>query len=461
MSQEQPRRIAAWVGRRLTQPRDHLSRWERAFFFPYDLGRYGARQLREDRAPQMAGALAYRTLFALLPILVVATVLVRAFRGFDSMLSLFAGLFTKLGLDELRPAVPSGAHPTVAGGVSLSEMLLDLMREVERINLAAIGWVGLAVVVYSAVSLMVTIEKCFNAIYRAPEGRPWIRRFTVYWTVLTLGPLAIALTVVAGGWLQRHVADVQGWASFLRFAPVVWGFLATWIVMWLFYWLVPNTAVAVRPAMMGAFVSAMLLGLGMRSLGAYVQNAVSLSQLYGSLGLIPVFMFWVYVMWLVVLFGLEVAATLQMLGGRRLEEIESRRARTGLVDPASVLTVMQAVARRFQSSRPTTPRDVVDETSISEQTVARMLERLAEAGFLHRLDTEDGALVLARPPDQISAAELIEIGFRMVDEGAGDSGPPFLQRLREAQRNLARQVTLAALAAAAPSSWAAGESAAE
>ena len=80
--------------------------------------------------------------------------------------------------------------------------------------------------------------------------------------------------------------------------------------------------------MFGAFMAAVLLAIGRHVLGAYLENAVSISQLYGSLGLIPLFMFWVYLMWLVILFGLEVSATLQMLHGRTLDKIEQRRAQT-------------------------------------------------------------------------------------------------------------------------------------
>lgn len=240
-----------------------------------------------------------------------------------------------------------------------------------------------------------------------------------------------------------------GWWSLFRAAPVIWNYLTLWLVTFALYKLIPNTNVTLRPALFGAFLAAVLLELGRHTLGAYFAKAVSFGQLYGSLGLIPVFMFWVYLMWLVVLFGLEVSATLQMLGGRRLEEIEAAKRETGLVDPASVLTIMQVIAERFDTSQPTTARQIADETSLPESTVVRMLERFVSAGFLHWLDRDETAVTLAQPPDQVSADALIEIGYQMVDEGIGGRRSAIVQRLREAQRNLAGQVTLAALAASA------------
>ncbi|MCZ6850516.1 MAG: YihY/virulence factor BrkB family protein, partial [Planctomycetota bacterium] len=248
--------------------------------------------------------------------------------------------------------------------------------------------------------------------------------------------------------------------NLLRAAPVVWTFFVTWIVLFAIYKWIPNTGVSYRPAAFGALIAAVLVELGKRTMGAYLEGAFSIQQLYGSLGLIPVFMFWVYLMWLVVLFGLEVAATLQLLGGRRqLDEIEQQRQLAGVVDPASVLMVMQVVAENFATARPATARQIADETSIAETTVIEMLQRLVEAGILHRLDRPDVAVALARPPQDVCADQLIEIGFRMVDEGSVGRRPALLHQLREVQKSLAGQVTLAMLATTSAASLAAGDQA--
>ncbi|MEE9128603.1 MAG: YhjD/YihY/BrkB family envelope integrity protein, partial [Phycisphaerales bacterium] len=303
---------------------------------------------------------------------------------------------------------------------------------------------------YSAVSLMVTIENSFNSVYRAPGGRAWMRRFPIYFTVLVLGPTAIAMSMHLNNTFNAALSDHEGWWNLLRAAPVVWTFFVTWIVLFAIYKWIPNTGVSYRPAAFGALIAAVLVELGKRTMGAYLEGAISIQQLYGSLGLIPVFMFWVYLMWLVVLFGLEVAATLQLLGGRRLDELEQRKEPTGLIDPASILLITQVVAERFERGQPTTPRHAGEETGVAEQIVRRMFDRLVEAGYLHRLDRDDAAVTLARPPEQVSADRLIEIGFAMVDEVGSGRRSALVQRLREAQRHLAGQVTLAALVRTTP-----------
>ena len=430
----------------MTQPLNELSRFQRTLRFLYDLGRHGARQLQHDRAPQMAGALAFRTLFALLPVLVLGTVLIRAFAGFEQLEGWLADLFTQLGLDDFK--VTGATESAVAGGESISQWLLGLVGQVQEINIAAIGWVGLLVVIYSAIGLMVTIEKSFNIIYRAPEGRSWWNRLYIYWAVLTLAPIAIIGAMWIGNLLESFFTTRGGWWSVFKAAPAVWNFAVLWMVTFFVYKLIPNTNVTYRPGLFGALLAAAMLELGKRTLGAYFANAVTIGQLYGSLGLIPVFMFWVYVMWLIVLFGLEVSASLQMLRGRRLEELDGHR--TGLVDPTSVLLVMQIVARYFEQSHATNAREIADEVSISEQTVILMLEHLTTAGIVHRLD-QDGSIAMARPPDQVSAEELLEIGYRMCDESEAARASTIIRRLRDAQKGLAGQITLAKLAEQAAS----------
>jgi membrane protein len=424
------------LARIITQPNAELNRWQSWIRYAYDLGRYGATQLRRDRAPQMAAALSFRTLFGLLPVMVVAAVMIRAFRGSDEFVALLGRIIEGLGLNEIGQT-----------DNSLGDMLSGLVSQAATYNLAAIGWVGAGVLIYSAISLMVTIENGFNTIYRAPEGRSFIKRVLVYWFVLCFCPIAIAAAIFVNSQVEAWITSIDTWQWVLSALAMMWTFLTTWLIILAVYLLMPNTTMALRPVMIGALVAAVLLGIGRNVLGAYLENAVSISQLYGSLGLIPLFMFWVYLMWLVVLFGLEVSATLQMLHGRTLDKIEQRRANTGFIDPASVVTVMEVIGERFNQALPTSLEHLNDATRIPRRTLEKMLDRLEEEGLLHRLDRDDKAYSLARPPEAITAEQLIDLGFSLVDESANGRRSSLMAALRDAQRSLAAGSTLASLTA--------------
>ena len=175
----------------------NIIRWQATSRFGYDLGRFGARQLRHDRAPQMPAALAFRAMFGLVPVLIVATILVRAIMRVDDFLAVIGELLARVGLDHVKIVHPGGSETK---SPALSAWLGNLIIEAAEICLTAIGWFGLAMVSYAAVSLLFTIENVFNTIYRVTAGRPWTRRVSLYWFPLTASPIVIGL----GGWLNSH-----------------------------------------------------------------------------------------------------------------------------------------------------------------------------------------------------------------------------------------------------------------
>ncbi len=444
-------RITHWLGRAVTEPREELNRWQRAARFAYDLGRHGARQLKEDRAAQMAAALAFRTLFGLAPVLVVATIVVKAVRGADAISNSLHQLFVAAGLDNIH-VVSAVTSATESGesAVTLAAWLETLVGDLASVNLSAIGWIGFALIVYAAIGLMVTIENSFNTIYRASDGRRWARRVPLYWFVLTISPAFLGIASYANQQWTTLVTQLSSWQWWLLAVQFFWSFAIAWLLMTVVYKLVPNANVALRPAVTGAFVAALLLEIGKRTLGSYLGNAFAINQLYGSLGLVPLFMFWVYLMWLAVLFGLQVSATLQMLHGRSLRDMERRQARLGLVDPTSVLLLMELVVERFLVGQPVTARELAEFTAIPEAVTIRVLDRLVQEGWLHRIDRPEAAVSLALPPDQLPAVTFLKLGFRWLDEGRDGRHSALVESLRAAQHTVAEGITLATLATSRP-----------
>lgn len=232
----------------------------------------------------------------------------------------------------------------------------------------------------------------------------------------------------------------------MKVLTVIWGYSASVLVLFAVYKLLPNTRVSARAALIGAMVAAFLVEIGKRSLGAYFENALSLRQLYGSLGLVPLFMLWVYLMWLVVLFGLELAATVQFVRGHQIERLERASRSLGMVDPTIIITLMDHLTRSFRKGKPMTARELSDRTAIAELLVDAILTKLSDAGYLHRLDRDDQAVTLARPPEEISADKLLELGYKLADEARSGRPGRFIDRLREAQLELAAGSTMAQLA---------------
>lgn len=444
---ERIQHVLDWIKRVVTKPREELTLWQKRARFAYDLGRYGAKQLDEDNATQMAAALTFRTLFALFPIVVVSTVLFQGLRGVDRFHELVGDIVEAAGLDEVY-VVPLEDAPAAEEGqvVSLGQWVQQFVVQIGDINLETLGWIGLAVLIYAAIAMMATIEDTFNTIYRAPEGRSWLRRVPIYWTVLTVGPIAIGLIFFIDARFAAWVATIEVGEWLVRVAGAAWGIVIIWLMVLGLYILVPNTRVAWRAAMVGALITAVLIQLGRWFLGEYIATFLTARQLYGTIGLVPLLMLWVYVMWLVVLFGLEVSATIQNLRGRRIAEMEQKRQRSHILDPASILLVTEIVAERFVDGMPATMRGIADATAIPETTVAELVNRLQHANILYRVESElGGGVTLARPPEKISADELMEIGYQIVDDSRSPQKSALLQRLRDAQKAFVSHASLASL----------------
>ncbi len=423
----------------ITKPWDEMTRWQRAARWLYDFCRYGGRQLVEDDAPGLAAALSFRMLFGLLPLLAVATVTAKAFIG-DRLPAVVNRVVELLGADEVRVMSADGG----AASIPLGNWLESMVGEASNVNLAALGWVGALVLVYSAISLMVTIENSFNRVVRAPSGRPWLKRIPLYWFVLTLGPILLGVTLYLESRYTTAVTSIASLGWLVAGTRVLWNLALIWALMFALYFWVPNTSMRMRPAAIGALVAAILLETGKRFFGAYLENAFSTSRLYGSLGLVPLFMMWVYLTWLAVLFGLEVTAMVQSLHGRRMAELEGNRPKNELVDASSVLVVMEAIGNGFHHGHPTTGSSIASETGIPESVVSRMLERLLARGFIHRVSQSDGAYSLARPAESIPASEVMAVGWELTDDGMRPL-QGLRSRLREVQANLAATTTLAEL----------------
>ncbi len=274
------------------------------------------RWIAVDRASQMASALAYRTLLGMLPVLVVATLVFKSVAG-DRFNDSVSAALSGLGLDRVQMA----ASQTGDAPVDLATWLKGIIADASRFDLSALGWVGALALILSAVWVVATVEDCFNIICRTERGRSWPKRVVTYWFALTAGPLLLSLVPIVNGFVEHAAANLSQWNWVLSTVRVGWSTLVLWSLMMAVYLTVPSKPPRVRAAAAGALVSAIGLEISRTFLHFYISRTLSLSLVYGSLGLVPVFMFWMYVIWLIVLVGLQVAVLWDALDSRGIDNL--------------------------------------------------------------------------------------------------------------------------------------------
>ncbi len=438
----------------LLTPSAELNRWQLAGQYFIELCMHGAGQLRRDRAPQMAAALAYRTLFSIVPLTVVSVVVLRWVSGPEGFREPLRAILAYLGLENLT--VPTEATTETEPAQTALDALLGIVEGARTAHFGTVGLVGLAFLVYAAMSLLIQVESSFNFIYNAASGRSWPKRVTQYWTLVTLGPLLLIASFRVQAQVQGWVAGLQWGALLVSFAGFALTVCISWLLLLLAYKTVTNSRVNIRSALAGSFVAAILWELGKYGFTLYAGNLTGYGKIYGSLALLPIFMLWVYLTWLIVLFGLELSHTLQTLGGHREHLLRSHRQATvraepNLVDPASMLSLLEQIGRRFQDGKGITAGAAAQEAGVAPAAAQAMLRQLVSVGLLHTLeqgaDDEDMTYALARPAERIALASALEQGFALSDAAphAEANEKATLQALRRAQLQVIAGQSLADL----------------
>ena len=397
--------------------------------------RFCVNWIAKDRATQMASALAYRTLIGLLPVVIVATLIFKAVAGQNFTQLVKQGL-DALGLEEIKIVPPGSTQEQV----SLSSWLLEIISGASKLDLSGLGIVGASILLFSSIWVVITIEESFNMICRATHGRSWVRRFITYWFALTAGPLLLGALPIVGSYVTKSADMLPNWGWLLWVVRSMWGFFVLWVLLLLVYTAVPSSPPRFRFAAMGALFSSIGLLLGQHFLGVYVNKTLSLSLIYGSLGLVPVFMFWLYAMWLIVLGGLQAAVLWDVFGKRGWEQLSLDEGPT-LADPGVAVAIMQQVVTNYKSETPATLTNVSKSVGLSSSVTHMLLGRLLERGLL--LYVADGEkYVPAKPASEILLADALRVGFESCSVGLGKIDPS-LQELRDAQVQALFKRTLA------------------
>ncbi|HYE02263.1 MAG TPA: YhjD/YihY/BrkB family envelope integrity protein [Phycisphaerales bacterium] len=414
--------------------------------------------IMSDSLTRMAAALTYRTIFSLIPILVLGLVVLRMFRDTDELVrELMGRIVAYLGLENIvTPADPAAGPVAGPQRSSAADWVQDLAARVQQVNFQAISVVGVMVLAYAAIGLLVELERDFNQVYGVARGRSWVRRAQQYWFTITLGPIFLW----ASFWVEdqfrsnvTRVAERSGLGTQSMFVQAL-GFLATVVISWmmllLIYISVPNTKVRLKPALLGALSAAVLWEISKRLFTAYLGFATTTVTLYGSLALIPLSLMWIYATWLVVLAGLSVTYALQHGVMPRGAASGAEAMRPLVISPTVALDIQTAVAEQFARGKVPSAAWLAHHTGIEERIVRRVLGRLVARGLLRRVG-EPGrteGYVLGRPADAIDAAEVLEVGFGLSAPSGGGSSSEraLLDELRAAQLSRAQGVTLARLA---------------
>jgi membrane protein len=383
------------------------------------------RQWARDRCPQQAASLAFSTALSVVPMFAVAVALLRATGEFEAESTLVAFL--------AREVLPSMGRDEIA------RALADYSG---KASFQAVGLTGTISTIVLAFIMYTGVERIFNDIWRVERRRAVASQFLLFYAVITLVPPLFAFSLV-------HMAR-----SGLTEGPLgqLAALGASFTALSLANKLLPATRVRWLPAAVGALVSSVLFEAAKNLFQLYVAKVAfqSYAGVYGTLGLVPILLVWIYYSWLVVLLGAEVAHSVQNL--HHLEGTERRSSEPEIASKVSGLAAARflcAIAERFQAGgKATPPEELVRRFGVEAEVVERVLRRLREGGLVLEVEGDANGYLPARPAADITLADVLaqfrgtDIVLRPPGGAATTSLDAVLAEIDDAQRARARSVTI-------------------
>lgn len=251
-------------------------------FFSYFWGHFFS-----DNCLQHATALSYTTLLSLVPLMAV-------------MLSVFTAfpLFEDVSL-QLQHFVFENFVP--ASG----EVVRQYIQQFSE-NASKLTGPGLISLVVTSIMMMAAIDSSLNKIWHNSKPRRPAARFVVYWSVLTLGPILIGVSLAVSSYivslpLFSETASYGEKLGLLRALP----FFMETLAFTLLYVVVPNCRVAFRAALIGGVTAALLFELAKKAFSFYITSFPAYETIYGAMSAIPVFLVWIFLSWSITLMGAE------------------------------------------------------------------------------------------------------------------------------------------------------------
>jgi len=275
-----------------------------------------------------ASALTFTTLLSLVPLLAL-------------MFSVLKGFGVQ---NELEPLLLK--QLAVGGGAAVTK----IVEYINNTNVARLGTYGLIFLVIAVLTLLSNIEDSFNSVWGVKETRPLRRRFTDYFSVVTIGPLFVVVAISMTSTLKsqqlvqsllEHAYVGEALLALFKILP----FMVMWLVFAGLYLFMPNVKVSPRAALIGGIFGGTLWQISQWGYLNFQVGVARYNAIYGTMAVLPILMVWIYLSWMIVLLGLEMTYATQNL--RTLRQ-DIRGARINFASQEFMtLTVLLYIGRRF------------------------------------------------------------------------------------------------------------------
>jgi membrane protein len=361
------------------------------------------RELASGQLNLRAMSLVYTTLLSLVPLLAVSFSVLKAFGVHNQVEPLLLNLVAPLGEQG-------------------NELVMNILGFVENMKVGVLGSLGLALLLYTVVSLIQKVESAFNYVWHAKSTRSLSRRFSDYLSVIMVGPVlvfsAIGMTAsMMNSTVVQTLLTIEPFGSIIVLISKLMPYLLIILAFTFVYLFVPNTRVSIRSAFIGALVGGALWQTTGMVFATFASSSTKYAAIYSGFAILVLFMIWLYLSWLILLLGAQVAYYHQYPEQIRLSS--QRVPLSGRFREQVGLLVMYWVAERFvRDGSPWTLESLSEQLAMPGERMAEMLGLLQERGLLLESGSEPPEYLILHDPGGLTIDRLLHLLRQPNDEQA-------------------------------------------
>ena len=427
--------------RLLSTPTTQLGKASRFVVFQIKLWSHCARLLKKNRAGQQAAALSYHTIFGIVPLAIVMLLIFQSFQAYSDIgENVKSFLYDQIHLSNIQYPDPQNADKIIKLTEHLDRLVANFFAEVDK---GTVTVISIIIVIWAALAVLSTVERAFNNIWHVARGRSFLHRIINYWALLTLGPLLLGV----GVYVSMHYTIVGQIQKTLlsHIGPAFLSYVVAAVAFFLLYFVLPNTKVHARAAIWGAAVAALVWTIAKWGFGQYVTEFIPYSKVYGVVGLIPLSVFWIFITWLIVLFGLQLTFTTQHLKTLDAAEIAAAKKseRYFVANDVTAINIMREIAGAFQANKaPVAAELICSKLNIPAELGDKLLNHLVNDRLVLKTSDPSVGFIPARDPANIKLSDIADSIAKAGFAQSTPQQPGSLERITQSQRSVLAQYNL-------------------
>jgi membrane protein len=350
------------------------------------------RELMGGQLNLRAMSLVYTTLLSIVPLLAVSFSVLKSFGVHNKIEVLLYNVLTPLG--------PSG--------VEITDKIVSF---VENVRVGVLGSIGFALLIYTVIALLQKIEAAFNFVWQIDSLRALSQRFSNYLSVILIGPVLIFTAVgfsteVLKMEVAQRLAAIEPFGTLMLFGSMLVPYILVCLAFTLIYIFIPNTRVQFKAALIGGVIAGVIWKITGWGFAAFIASSSKYAAIYSSFAIMILLLIWMYLSWLILLVGSQIAYFVQHPRYMTLQRdpvVLSNRIREQLA-----LQIMYLVGYNHFHDRPAWSLDrFIEYLDLPGEPVHRVIRVLVDAGYLVEI-TRDDALVYL-PLHDVETIRLIDV----------------------------------------------------